>query len=182
MDFLSSTQVIINTEVRSVPVTKKGVYFALRDQGACLSIIAIRIFYITCPNITTNFAFYPETPTGKELTTIVETDGECVSNAHKVEIPRLLCKGDGNWTLPSGGCKCLPGYEPLGQSCQGESNALTSQLDSPLESSRAFASNCLVVCAMADCSKSINHSYLSATWRQSHYTDQCHLLRTGPYG
>lgn len=116
-------QVIINTEIRSVPVTKKGVYFAFRDQGACLSIIAIKIFYITCPNITTNFAFYPETPTGRELTTIVETDGVCVANSQQVEIPRLLCKGDGNWTLPSGGCKCMPGYEPMGQSCQGELNS-----------------------------------------------------------
>ncbi|KAF7491603.1 Ephrin type-A receptor 4 [Sarcoptes scabiei] len=116
--FTSNNEVIINTEIRSVPVTKKGVYFAFRDQGACLSIIAIKIFYITCPNITTNFAFYPETPTGRELTTIVETDGECVANAQQVEVPRLLCKGDGNWTLPSGGCKCMPGYEPMGQSCQ----------------------------------------------------------------
>lgn len=111
---------IINTEVRSVPVTKKGIYFAFRDQGACLSVIAVKIFYITCPNITTNFAFYPETPTGKELTTIVETDGMCVTNAQQVEIPRLLCKGDGNWTLPSGGCKCMAGYEPKDQSCQGK--------------------------------------------------------------
>ncbi|KAH9529410.1 Ephrin type-A receptor 5 [Dermatophagoides farinae] len=116
--FTSNSEVIINTEIRSVPVTKKGVYFAFRDQGACLSIIAIKIFYITCPNITTNFAFYPETPTGRELTTIVETDGVCVANSQQVEIPRLLCKGDGNWTLPSGGCKCMPGYEPMGQSCQ----------------------------------------------------------------
>ncbi|KAJ6220475.1 hypothetical protein RDWZM_006287, partial [Blomia tropicalis] len=116
--FTSNSEVIINTEVRSVPVTKKGVYFAFRDQGACLSIIAIKIFYITCPNITSHFAYYPETPTGKELTTIVTTDGMCVANAQQVEIPRLLCKGDGNWTLPSGGCKCMPGYEPKNQTCQ----------------------------------------------------------------
>ncbi|XP_017482217.1 PREDICTED: ephrin type-B receptor 2-like, partial [Rhagoletis zephyria] len=116
--FTSNSEVIINTEVRSVPVTKKGIYFAFRDQGACLSIIAIKIFYITCPNITSSFAFYPETPTGKELTTIVETDGICVANAQQVELPKLVCKGDGNWTLPSGGCKCMPGYEPVAQTCQ----------------------------------------------------------------
>src|SRR5690606_777606 len=124
-----------------VPVTKKGVYFAFRDQGACLSVIAIKIFYITCPNITTNFAFYPETPTGKELTTIVETDGVCVANSQQVEIPRLLCKGDGNWTLPSGGCKCVPGYEPVGQSCQGKLSSVTSQLGI---AQFAFASNCSI--------------------------------------
>lgn len=69
--------------------------------------------------MTINFAHFPETPTGKELTAIVPAEGECIPNAVEVEKPRLLCKGDGNWTLPSGGCKCMPGYEPRGQSCQG---------------------------------------------------------------
>lgn len=69
--------------------------------------------------MTINFAHFPETPTGKELTAIVPAQGKCVPNAVQVDKPRLLCKGDGNWTLPSGGCKCMPGYEPRGQSCQG---------------------------------------------------------------
>ncbi|RWS16488.1 ephrin type-B receptor 1-B-like protein [Dinothrombium tinctorium] len=116
--FTSNSEVIINTEIRSIPVTKKGVYFAFRDQGACLSLIAIKIFYVVCPNVTMNFAYFPETPTGKELTAIVPAEGSCVANAVEVEKPRLLCKGDGNWTLPSGGCKCMPGYEPVGQTCQ----------------------------------------------------------------
>lgn len=41
--FTSNAEVIINTEVRSVPLTKKGVYFAFRDQGACLSLIAVKV-------------------------------------------------------------------------------------------------------------------------------------------
>lgn len=117
--FTSNSEVIINTEIRSIPVTKKGVYFAFRDQGACLSIIAIKIYYMVCPEISTNFAQFPETPTGRELTTIETTEGQCVANAQEVERPRLLCKGDGNWTLPTGGCKCMAGYEPVGQTCQG---------------------------------------------------------------
>lgn len=116
--FTSNSETIINTEVRSIPVSKKGVYFAFRDQGACLSLMAIKIFYVACPNITTNFAHFSSTPTGKELTAIVPAEGSCVPNAVEIEKPRLLCKGDGNWTLPSGGCECMPGYEPLGQSCQ----------------------------------------------------------------
>ncbi|RWS29960.1 ephrin type-A receptor 4-like protein, partial [Leptotrombidium deliense] len=116
--FTSNSEVIINTEVRSIPVTKKGVYFAFRDQGACLSLIAIKIYYIICPNVTMNFAYFPETPTGKELTAIVAAVGTCVANAVEIEKPRLLCKGDGNWTLPSGACKCMAGFEPVGNSCQ----------------------------------------------------------------
>lgn len=116
--FTSASEVIINTEIRSVPITKKGVYFAFRDQGACLSLIAIKVFYVTCPSVTMNFAFFPETPTGHELTAIVSAEGQCVANTAVVDVPRLLCKGDGNWTLPSGGCKCVAGYEPVEQSCQ----------------------------------------------------------------
>ncbi|GAB6031351.1 hypothetical protein CHUAL_009137 [Chamberlinius hualienensis] len=111
--FTSNTEVIINTEVRSVPVTKKGVYFAFRDQGACISLLAIRIYYITCPNITVNFSYFPETPTGKEVTSIEQAKGQCVPNAATVQddMPKYLCKGDGKWYLQSGECKCMAGYE-----------------------------------------------------------------------
>ena len=51
-DMASTThnnEVIINTEVRSVEVNKKGLYFAFPDQGACLSLLAIKVYYKTCP-------------------------------------------------------------------------------------------------------------------------------------
>ncbi|EEC18904.1 eph receptor tyrosine kinase, putative [Ixodes scapularis] len=117
--FTSNAEVIINTEVRSVPVTKKGVYFAFRDQGACLSLIAVKVYYMVCPNVTTSLAHFPETPTASEVTAIVATEGQCVANARVSQAPpRMLCKGDGNWTLPSGGCACLPGFRAVGSSCQ----------------------------------------------------------------
>ncbi|XP_077509565.1 eph receptor tyrosine kinase isoform X8 [Amblyomma americanum] len=117
--FTSNAEVIINTEVRSVPVTKKGVYFAFRDQGACLSLIAVKVYYIVCPNVTTSLAHFPETPTASEVTAIVTAEGQCVANARVAgSPPRMLCKGDGNWTLPSGGCACIPGYRAVGNSCQ----------------------------------------------------------------
>ncbi|CAL8143320.1 unnamed protein product [Orchesella dallaii] len=61
--FTLNNEVIINTEVRSIPVVKKGVYFAFRDQGACISLLAIKVYYITCPEVTASFAFFPATPT-----------------------------------------------------------------------------------------------------------------------
>jgi len=92
-------------------VTKKGVYFAFRDQGACISILAIKVYYISCPEISVNFAHFPATPTGREVTLIEQTVGTCVANAVKIEQPTFLCKGDGKWYLPSGGCHCKPGYQ-----------------------------------------------------------------------
>ncbi|XP_014241659.1 ephrin type-A receptor 4 isoform X7 [Cimex lectularius] len=109
--FNTNSEVVINTEVKSIPVTKKGVYFAFRDQGACISLLAIKIYYITCPEVTINFAKFPTTPTGREVTLIEHATGRCVENAEEFETPTYLCKGDGKWYLPTGGCRCKPGYE-----------------------------------------------------------------------
>ncbi|KZC08637.1 Ephrin type-A receptor 4-A, partial [Dufourea novaeangliae] len=108
--FNTNTEVMINTEVKSIPVTKKGVYFAFRDQGACISILAIKVYYISCPEISVNFAHFPATPTGREVALIEQTIGTCVDNAVVIEQPTFLCKGDGKWYLPNGGCHCKPGY------------------------------------------------------------------------
>lgn len=110
--FEQNSDVDINTEVKSVAVSKKGVYFAFRDQGACISLLAVKVYYVTCPAITYNFAHFNETPTGKEATTIEQQTGTCVENAEVVDTPMHLCKADGKWTLPSGGCRCKAGYEP----------------------------------------------------------------------
>lgn len=109
--FNQNSDVDINVEVKSIAVTKKGVYFAFRDQGACISILAVKVYYITCPAITINFAHFNETPTGKEVTVIEQQTGNCVENAEAPELPTYLCKGDGKWTILSGGCKCKVGFE-----------------------------------------------------------------------
>lgn len=41
--FNANNEVVINTETKTVKVTKKGVYFAFRDQGACISIMAVKV-------------------------------------------------------------------------------------------------------------------------------------------
>lgn len=41
--FNTASDNIINTETKSIPVNKKGVYFAFRDQGACISLLAIKV-------------------------------------------------------------------------------------------------------------------------------------------
>ncbi len=42
----------INTEVRSFgPVSHKGFYLAFQDYGACMSLIAVKVFYRKCPEL-----------------------------------------------------------------------------------------------------------------------------------
>lgn len=120
--FNHNSDVDINVETKSIAVTKKGVYFAFRDQGACISVLAVKVYYITCPAITTNFAHFNETPTGKEVTVIEQQTGTCVDNAEPIEQPSYHCKGDGKWTLLMGGCRCKVGYEPdeKEQKCKSE--------------------------------------------------------------
>ncbi|XP_032588810.2 ephrin type-B receptor 1-B isoform X3 [Drosophila mojavensis] len=110
--FNQNSDVDINTEVKSIAVSKKGVYFAFRDQGACISVLAVKVYYITCPAVTENFAHFNETPTGREITIIEKQNGTCVENAEPYEAPTYLCKGDGKWTILTGGCRCKVGYEP----------------------------------------------------------------------
>ncbi|CAG0878978.1 unnamed protein product [Darwinula stevensoni] len=120
--FTQTGDVIINTEVRSIPVTKKGVYFAFRDQGACISLLAIRVFYIACPEIVAGLARFPETLTGPDLTSIETAAGQCAAHAQNSgpEPPHYLCKADGTWYFLTGECLCQPGYEPddTMQSCK----------------------------------------------------------------
>lgn len=84
--------------------------------------ILAQVYYLTCPEVTANFAKFPTTPTGKEVTLIEQATGRCVDNAEEVETPTYLCKGDGKWYLPTGGCKCKPGFEAdvEKQTCNGE--------------------------------------------------------------
>ncbi|XP_050422840.1 ephrin type-B receptor 1-B isoform X9 [Adelges cooleyi] len=110
--FNANNEVVINTETKTVKVTKKGVYFAFRDQGACISIMAVKVYYVVCPEVVINFANFSATPTARELTQIEHATGKCVDNAEIVGgTPTYLCKGDGKWYLPSGGCKCKAGFE-----------------------------------------------------------------------
>lgn len=103
---------VINTETRSVAVTGGGVYFAFQDQGACTTILSVRVYRVLCPSVAVNFAVFPSTETGLELTSIVQRDGTCVENSAVDQRPSYLCQADGNWYYPTGGCRCLPGYEP----------------------------------------------------------------------
>lgn len=109
--FTNNNEVIINTETRSIDVTKKGVYFAFRDQGACLSLLAVKVYYLKCPDITVGFAKYPETATGAELTSIEKIPGRCVENSVAVQDPHNLCKADGTWSFHTGTCSCMAGYD-----------------------------------------------------------------------
>ena len=42
----------------------QGVYFSFLDTGSCMSLLAVKIYYVACRNVTANYAHFAETPTG----------------------------------------------------------------------------------------------------------------------
>nr|UZQ18783.1 Eph receptor tyrosine kinase [Doryteuthis pealeii] len=116
--YVQPTDVVVNMETKHVTIKRKGVYFAFQDTGACITLLSVRIYYVTCPNITINYAFFMETPTGDRPSSLVQKQGECVPNAAEETKPTYLCRSDGTWDIVFGGCKCLQGHQGIdGKEC-----------------------------------------------------------------
>ncbi|XP_056299119.1 ephrin type-B receptor 4b-like isoform X2 [Pseudoliparis swirei] len=96
-----------------------GLYLAFRSQGACMALLAVRVFYRKCPPLRRAFAHFPETV---PHSLVEQAQGVCVENAvtppgEQSQPPSMLCGEDGQWVgQPTSSCSCRPGYEA------GESN------------------------------------------------------------
>ncbi|XP_029090225.1 ephrin type-B receptor 6 [Monodon monoceros] len=122
----------LNVKERSFgPLTQRGFYVAFQDTGACLALVAVRLFSYTCPSVLRAFATFPETQaSGAGGASLVAAVGTCVAHAEPEEDgggaqaggspPRLHCNGEGKWMVAVGGCRCQPGHEPArgDEACQ----------------------------------------------------------------
>ncbi|XP_043573945.1 ephrin type-A receptor 5-like isoform X3 [Chiloscyllium plagiosum] len=109
----------LNTEVRDVgPLSKKGFYLAFQDVGACIALVSVRVYYKKCPSTFHNLAFFEDTITGADSSSLVEVQGTCVNNSIKDDTPKMYCSADGEWLVPIGKCMCKEGYEEQGNKCQ----------------------------------------------------------------
>ncbi|XP_065440990.1 ephrin type-B receptor 5 isoform X4 [Chrysemys picta bellii] len=108
----------MNVKVRSFgPLTRRGFYLAFQDSGACMSLVAVQVFFYKCPAVVRGFASFPETFAGGERTSLVEAVGTCVADAEEASTAgssgvRLHCNGEGEWMVAIGRCTCRPGYQP----------------------------------------------------------------------
>ncbi|XP_026957482.1 ephrin type-B receptor 6 isoform X2 [Sagmatias obliquidens] len=114
----------LNVKERSFgPLTQRGFYVAFQDTGACLALVAVRLFSYACPSVVRAFATFPETQaSGAGGASLVAAVGTCVAHAEPEEDgggaqaggspPRLHCNGEGKWMVAVGGCRCQPGHEP----------------------------------------------------------------------
>ena len=121
----------VNVKTRGISVQKNGFYIAFRDQGACISLLYVKIYYRLCEDTSIGLIHFPETSIGSSLTDIVERYGMCAINSKTIQKPLGFCKGNGEWTFQElslhDSCHCQPGYELLLEKNPNHNNTLLSR-------------------------------------------------------
>ncbi|XP_059877027.1 ephrin type-A receptor 1 isoform X3 [Delphinus delphis] len=97
-------------------LTRRGLYLAFHNPGACVALVSVRVFYQRCPETVHGLAQFPDTLPGPGG--LAEVAGICLPHAHVTPgpsgVPRMHCSPDGQWLVPVGRCHCEPGYEEGG--------------------------------------------------------------------
>ena len=117
MKFLTDTVKYLREKDRKRPMfvdmVISGCLRCICMKGACMTLLSVRVYYVTCDVTTSGFARFPATPSGPEPTSLVAVDGRCVAGATVGGPgPRGHCTADGRLVLVAGGCQCRPGYQP----------------------------------------------------------------------
>ncbi|XP_029370665.1 ephrin type-A receptor 10 [Echeneis naucrates] len=118
---LGERKMKLNTEVREIGhLNRKGFHLAFQDVGACVALVAVRVYYKRCLATVQNLAVFPDTVAEAAFATLVEVRGTCVNNS-EVDMdspPRMHCSAEGEWLVPIGKCSCSAGYEEGHSSCE----------------------------------------------------------------
>ncbi|RNA09829.1 Ephrin type-A receptor 4 [Brachionus plicatilis] len=114
----------INVELREIALSGNKpnfVRFAIRDTGACISLLSVQVSYVTCSALKKYGILFPETPTGKDLTDLVQVDGQCPDNSVFTQKPKAICTAKGEWLITDSNlvtkCQCNPGFEFINEKC-----------------------------------------------------------------
>ncbi|XP_006159650.1 LOW QUALITY PROTEIN: ephrin type-A receptor 1 [Tupaia chinensis] len=122
---LASGSVKLNVERCSLGrLTRRGLYLAFHNPGACVALVSVRVFYQRCPDAVHGLARFPDTLPGPAG--LAEVAGTCLPHAQArpgpLGAPRMHCSPEGEWLgagagggLGRGGrCHGEPGYEESG--------------------------------------------------------------------
>ena len=113
----------VNSTIDVIFTTEElGVYLALVDEGTCVVIQRVFVFYkgTVCQGNKTDLIEHPEVFAPQEVVV-----GECTANSYSINgsDPVLRCTDEGKWEVVVP-CLCGAGYEPRGRDmvCKGNSN------------------------------------------------------------
>ncbi|CAB3404764.1 unnamed protein product [Caenorhabditis bovis] len=91
----------------------KFIRFAFEEQGICLSLLNIRVYYRVCEEFVDKLVSFDRHVTGKHDSDLHYLQGSCVKNAIPsipgVEL-KALCMSNGRPMLTSGECECKGGF------------------------------------------------------------------------
>jgi hypothetical protein len=126
----SASDSFINVELREIPLSYNNgispdsyIRFAIRDTGACISLLGVQVSYTSCPAFTKHGIQFEETPTGRDLTDLVQVNGKCppFSSEPVGQIPKAICTAKGEWLITdlnlANRCQCVPGYQFMQDKC-----------------------------------------------------------------
>ena len=105
----SASGTVRSNETIQVELTSEenGFYLAVVDEGTCITVHRIMVFYSVCPSGNAELIIQPETvvPTSR-------VSGECVDNSSTLdgENPIISCTNESRWEVLHG-CYCIPGHE-----------------------------------------------------------------------
>ena len=97
--FPSSSDVYRTDVDLALRTQKKGIYLVFRDQGACVSLLSIKVYYTLCSSQINNLVIYPKTPTGSNVTDLVQRAGHCIENAESKITPFAYCQANGIYSI-----------------------------------------------------------------------------------
>jgi len=124
---LGERKMKLNTEVREIGhLNRRGFHLAFQDVGACVALVAVRVYYKRCLATVQNLAVFPDTVAEAAFATLVEVRGACVNNS-EVDAdspPRMHCSAEGEWLVPIGKCSCSAGFEEGHSSCEGKEGGM----------------------------------------------------------
>ena len=166
IDHKSSTSSVMNTKTATIDVGRRGLYVAFRDQGSCVALYQVRIYYLECSERTKQFALYPRTPAphGDQFRMV---NARCVSGAAHTghSSPSGVCVSNGLWAPSTGqSCTCKPGYYAIQETrCVGECAALCACV-------------CVCVCVCVLDARSFLFGNLQQDWQRARLLRRIHQI------
>jgi hypothetical protein len=94
----------INVELREIPLitsiqgatgSDSFIRFAIRDSGACISLLSVEVSYLTCSAFIKHGILFPETSTGRDLTDLIQVNGKCPMYSSSHQAPKAICTAKG---------------------------------------------------------------------------------------
>lgn len=120
---IEQNTLLLNKEVSTIgKLQQRGFYLAFQNSGACVALFSVRVYYKTCSEIVRGLAHFPETMASSTKKDMIPVAGVCLKDATEEAglTPKMHCSSEGEWLVLVGRCRCIAGFEDVGERCAGK--------------------------------------------------------------